>query len=115
MPQASGVGDTEDSNLKLPVWLSMTRQWIASLFIPPASLQSIAEATGEGEVSWLFSPFPPLNQTYYAGKDNPFKRKECLMANSVPCTLLLGCLSDKLCFCSLRWVYVCVSIFGHCG
>lgn len=65
-------GDTEDSNLKLPVWLLMTHQRIASRFIPPASLQSIAEAVGEGEVSWLPS-VSPLNQTYYAGKeDNPF-------------------------------------------
>ena len=42
------LGHTEDSNLKLPVWLSMTHQWIASRFIPPASPQSITEAAGEG-------------------------------------------------------------------
>lgn len=66
------LGDTEDSNLTLPVWLSVTHQWIASRFTPPASLQSIAGAAGEGEVSWLLS-VSPLNQTYYAGKeDNPF-------------------------------------------
>lgn len=66
------LGDAEDSNLKLPVWLSMTHQWIAGRFIPPASLQSIAGAAGEGEVSRLLS-VSPLNQTYYAGKqDNPF-------------------------------------------
>lgn len=66
------LGDAEDSNLKLPVWLSMTNQWIASRFIPPAGLQSIAEAGGQGEVCWLLS-VSPLNQTYNAGKeDNPF-------------------------------------------
>ncbi len=72
MPDASGVGRHIRFNLKLPVWLSMTHQWIASRFIPPTSLQSIAEAAGGGEVSQLLS-VSPLNQTYYAGKeDNPF-------------------------------------------
>lgn len=66
------LGDTEKSDPKHPVWLFMTHLRIASRFIPPASLQSIAEAAGEGEVSWLLS-VSPLNQTYYAGKeDNPF-------------------------------------------
>lgn len=114
------LGETEDSNLKLPVCLSVTHQWIPRPFIP-SSLQSIAEAAGEGEVSWLLS-VSPLNQAYYAGKEplHPLscwkdKPKECLKANCVLCTLLRGCLNDKLCFCTLQWSSVCVAIFGNCG
>lgn len=46
----SEVGDVANSHLKLPVCLVITHRRTPGQFIPPASLQSIAEAAGEGGV-----------------------------------------------------------------